>query len=240
MSLHTLGGRPGRARVIWLAQSSLVLAVTALAACAPGAAPAAPTTPTIGAAATQVVAGASPAAATAVAGASPAAATIQAGASPAATQVAAAASPVATQAAAAASPVATQVAAAASPIATQAAAAAPAVATQVTAASPVRFAGVNLSPTDTTITVQNAGTSAVDMSGWQLRVGDATATMPPNTSAAPGDTITIHTASGTSSGRDVYLGAQGAALLSGLQPGANVRLVDAQGGVQAEFTIPRP
>ena len=238
--MHNAKSRSARARAVWLAQSSLVIAATALAACAPGAAPSAPTTPTIGAAATQAVAGASPAAKTAVAGASPAAATVVAGASPAATQVVAAASPAATQAAAAASPIATQVAAAASPIATQAAAAAPAVATQVTAASPVRFAGVNLSPTDTTITIQNAGTSAVDMSGWELRVGSATATMPANVSAGPGDTVTVHTASGNSSGRDVYLGAQAAALLSGLQPGANIQLVNAQGAVQAEFMIPRP
>jgi len=77
------------------------------------------------------------------------------------------------------------------------------------------------------------------MSGWRLRVGTATATMPANTRVAPGQTITIHTASGTSGGQDVYLGAEAAALLSGLQPGASVQLVDAQGTVVSEFALPR-
>ncbi len=128
----------------------------------------------------------------------------------------------------------------ASPVATQVAAAASPLATQITAASPIRFAGISLNPADTTITVQNAGTQAVDMSNWQLRVGSASATMPPNTSAAPGDTVVIHTATGTSTGRDVYLGAQAASLIAGLQPGATIQMLNAQGAVQAEFVIPRP
>jgi hypothetical protein len=109
-----------------------------------------------------------------------------------------------------------------------------------TAASPVRISGVQVSPADTTITLQNSGNAAADLSGWKLRVGSTTATLPANTRAGPGETITLHTASGTSSGRDVYLGQDAAALLVGLQPGANIALLDAQDRTVTEFTIPRP
>jgi hypothetical protein len=98
---------------------------------------------------------------------------------------------------------------------------------------------VQASPTDSTITVQNSGTAAVDLSGWRLRAGTSTAALPANTRVAPGESLTVHTGSGTSSGQDVYLGQEGAALASGLQPGATVALLDGQGGVVAEMTLPR-
>ena len=147
-----------------------------------------------------------------------------------------AASPAASPAVA--SPVATSAAALASPAATTAAAASPAAATAA-AASPVRITAAQITPTDTTVTVQNAGTAAVSMAGWKLRVGTATATLPGNASVAPNDTVTIHTASGTSAGKDIYLGQEASALLSGLQPGATVALVDAQGATVNEFVLPR-
>ena len=108
-----------------------------------------------------------------------------------------------------------------------------------TAASPVRITAAQIGPTDSTITVQNTSGSAVDMSGWRLRVGSATATLPANSRVAANDTATIHTASGTSSGKDIYLGQDATALLAGLQPGATVALLNAQGTSVAEFTLPR-
>jgi len=132
---------------------------------------------------------------------------------------------VSTAATAVASPVATLVAA--SPVAS------------AVAASPVRITSAQLSPTDATISVQNAGTAAVDMTGWKLRVGTATVTLPSNSRAAPGEAVTIHTAAGTSGGRDVYLGSESAALVSALQPGVTVALLDAQGATMSEFTLPR-
>ena len=203
--------RTMRPRWVQPGQLFAMAAATALTACT-----GAPASPPVQSAATQVASPAATIAAAASPVASPAAAAAAAAASPAATAVAAAASPAATAAAAAASPIATAL-----------------------ASSPVRITGGQLSPTDTTIRVENAGTAAVDMSGWRLRVGTATATMPANTRVAPGQTITIHTASGTSGGQDVYLGAEAAALLSGLQPGASVQLVDAQGTVVSEFAVPR-
>jgi pyruvate kinase len=103
----------------------------------------------------------------------------------------------------------------------------------------VRITSAQISATDTTLGVQNNGSGAVDLSGWRLRVGTATATLPANSRVAPGETVTIHTASGTSGGRDIYIGADAAALISALQPGASVALVDAQGATVSEFVLPR-
>jgi hypothetical protein len=155
-----------------------------------------------------------------------------AAASPIATIVAAA-SPVAS-AIAASSPVATGVAAA-SPIATNVAAAASPVAASV----PVRITGAQLAPGDASITVQNTGSAAAELTGWRLRSGTVTATLPSNTRVPPGDSITIHTASGPSAGRDVYLGGDATALAGGIQPGATLALIDPQGNTVSELVLPR-
>ncbi len=154
-------------------------------------------------------------------GGAPSAPTIQAGA----TQVAKAASPVA----------ATVLA---SPAAASPRAASPVVASPAAAAVPVRITDVQVQPTDTTMTLQNTGSTAVDLGGWRLQVGNNTATLPPNTRVAPGGTITIHTGSGTNTANDVYLGQPAAALIAGLQPGARIALVDDRGSVVSEFTVP--
>ena len=171
-------------------------------------------------------------------GGAPTQPTAQAAATQAATAVKPAASPAATTVAAASPAAATAVTAASPAAATAVAGASPAAGT-ATAASPVRITGAQISPTDTTITLQNTSASAVDLAGWRLRVGSATATIPANSRVGPNDTATIHTASGTNAGRDIYLGQEAAGLISGLQPGASVALVNGQGVVAAEFTLPR-
>lgn len=160
-------------------------------------------------------------------GAAPSAPTVE----KAATQAVKAASPVATQAVASAP----TVAAAASPVV---GAASPVVATAV-AASPIRITAAQLSPTDSTVTVQNNSSAAVDLSGWKIRVGSSTASLPANSRVGANESVTIHTASGTSAGRDIYLGQEAVALLGGLQPGASIALVDAQNAVVSEFILPR-
>ncbi len=102
----------------------------------------------------------------------------------------------------------------------------------------LRITGVQLSPQDATITLENTGTTVVDLAGWQLRVGSQQAVLPPNTVALPGQAIRLHAASGTSSGSDVYLGTVAPALATGLQPGAQVALVDPTGRMAAQLTIP--
>ena len=144
-------------------------------------------------------------------------------AGPAATAVATAVKP-------AASPAVATVVAAASPVASPAAAAA--------AASPVRITGARLDLSDTTVTVQNVTGSAVDLTGWRLRVGAATAALPSGSRVGPNEVITIHSAAGTSTAQEIYLGQEAAALIGGMRPGATVALVDAQGTVVGEFTLP--
>jgi hypothetical protein len=146
-------------------------------------------------------------------------------------------SPVAASATALASPVATAVAAAsplASPIATAVAAASPAI-----ASVPVQIAGVQLNPTDPTLALRNNGATTVSLSGWRLQVGSMMATMPSSAQIGPSGSLTVHLTGGTNSSTDLYLGADGAALLTGLQPGARVALTNAQGEVVNEFTIPQ-
>ena len=190
--------------------------------CAQAPAPAGP-------AATAVATAAKPAASTAVAAVSPVA-TQLAAASPAVATAVAAASPAAATAAAAASPAVGTVVAVASPVASPAAA--------VAAASPVRITGARLDLSDTTVTVQNVTSSAVDLAGWRLRVGAATAALPSGSRVGPNEVITIHTAAGTSTAQEIYLGQEATALIGGMRPGARVALVDAQGTVVGEFTLP--
>jgi hypothetical protein len=129
-------------------------------------------------------------------------------------------------AAAAASPLA-------QPITTAIAAASPAI-----ASVPVQISGVQLNPADPTITLRNSGTSSANLAGWHLQIGSAMVTMPASAQIAPSGSLTLHLTSGTNSATDLYLGAEGAALMTGLQPGARVSLTTAQGDVVNEFTIP--
>ena len=146
------------------------------------------------------------------------------------------ASPVAAAATALASPVATAAAAAsplAQPIATAIAGASPAV-----ASLPIQISGVQLNPADPTITLRNSGSSSASLAGWHLQIGSAMVTMPASAQIAPSGSLTLHLTSGTNSATDLYLGAEGAALLNGLRPGARMALTTAQGDLVNEFTIP--
>lgn len=145
----------------------------------------------------------------------------------AATAVATAAKPAAATAGAAASPVATEAAAAASPAATAA-----------VAASPIRITDARLDSSDITISLQNASGMAVDLTGWRLQVGSATAALPSGARVEPNESVTIHTASGTNAARDIYLGGEASALMHGFLPGATVQLVDQQGNTAASFRFP--
>jgi hypothetical protein len=215
-----------------------MVAFIVLGACAPTAPPAAPT---VGAAATALATAAKPAAATAVAAASPiatqaaaaaapAVATAVAGASPAIATAAAGASPAAATAVAGASPAVATAAAGASPVAAAAAAAA--------AASPIRITDARVDPSDAAISLQNTSGTAVDLTGWRLRIGSASAALPSAARVGPNESLTVHTAAGTNTARDIYLGPEAAALLQVLQAGATVELVDQQGNAAASFRLP--
>jgi hypothetical protein len=94
---------------------------------------------------------------------------------------------------------------------------------------------------DTTITVQNTGGSAVDLTGWKLRVGTGSVTLPAAARVGPGEMLTIHvTSGGASTGRDIYLGQEARPLLHSILPGANIAVLDGSNNVVAESTLPRP
>jgi len=114
---------------------------------------------------------------------------------------------------------------------------APAIATASTA-EPVRVTNVNIATQDTTITVQNAGTQAANLSNWTLHVGSATTQLPSGVDLQPGQTVTLHTTSGTDDANNVYLGQSAQAIASQARPGADVTLENSSGSPVSSFVVP--
>jgi hypothetical protein len=193
--------------------------LVALTACS-GAAPAAPSQPTVQAAATQVTGAAASGAATAVAAASPAAAT-----------AVAAASPVATTAAGAVGTAVGAIAGLASP--------SPSPSPSPAAQLPVRIVDASLADATPWLSLKNDGNAPIDVGGWRLQVGNASAALPENAVVEPGGSLTVHAGEGVSAGDELYLGNAGDALASAAMPGAPVRLSDHHGAIVAEVTVPR-
>ena len=157
-----------------------------------------------------------------------------------ATQVVPTAQAMATQMAPTVQAVATQLAPTAQAMATQMAPAAQSAAATATTAAPLMVTDVKLDRADSTITLHNQGSQAIDLGNTQVRVGSSTATLPANVRVMPGQQITLHTASGTSASNQVFLGDVGGGnLVSALQPGARVEVVGSNGTTLVQFTIPR-
>ena len=109
----------------------------------------------------------------------------------------------------------------------------------VVAASPVQIVGVKADPADPAIRVQNSSSVVVDLSGFTLRVGDASMVLPQNVVVQPGETVTLHLITGANNTRtDIYLGQAATTVLTGIRAGARVALVNNQGQAVAQFTIP--
>jgi hypothetical protein len=89
------------------------------------------------------------------------------------------------------------------------------------------------------ISLKNTTGEPIILSGWKLQVGTQLATIPGNAIAQPGETLTMHVESGDSSERDIYLGAEGEALAKAGAPGTPVRLMDPDGKLVSETTVPR-
>lgn len=106
------------------------------------------------------------------------------------------------------------------------------------ATAPVRILGAQLNPTDPTLTIQNMSGQAVDLTGWRLKVGGSAVSMPSATRVGPNDTLTVHVASGASSGKDVYLGNEATMIAAALKPGAKVSLENQTGATVTEFALP--
>jgi Lamin Tail Domain len=145
----------------------------------------------------------------------------------------------------AASPTATSVAPTAQAVQTQLAPTVQAVATSVapaiataSRAKPVRVTNVNVQNQDTTITVQNVSSEAANLSNWTLHVGAASTQLPSGVDLQPGQSVTLHTASGTSSGANVFLGQSAQAIASEARPGAQVTLQNSAGSPVSSFVVP--
>ena len=115
--------------------------------------------------------------------------------------------------------------------------AAPAAGT-ATASAPVRILGAQSTSNDSMISLQNTSNGAVDLSGWVLQVGTATAQLPAGLVIQPGQSITLHSSAGTNTATDVFLGAQANALTQQAKPGARVVLQNPSGAESTAFTIP--
>jgi hypothetical protein len=209
----------GRCRRALLSFVAVGLLAATVSACG-GAAPTPPSQPTIQAVATQAVSTGASAAGTAQAAASPAVATVVAAASPAATSAATLAGTAVAGLSAQASP-------------------SPSPSPRPLAAAPIRIADASLADSTPWMSIQNTSNQAVDMGGWQLQVGAATAEIPEASVVEPGSTLTLHAGSGPSSEDELYLGDAGNRLASAAQPGAPVRLTDGRGQIVTEATVPR-
>jgi hypothetical protein len=102
----------------------------------------------------------------------------------------------------------------------------------------LRLVAVQPGPADSTVTVENDGATANDLSGWSLVVGTVVMRLPANARVEPGGRLVLHTGSGTSTGQDVYLSQDVASLAAAVRPGAMVALRDANGITVTQMTIP--
>jgi hypothetical protein len=73
------------------------------------------------------------------------------------------------------------------------------------AKSTVHITAVTITPDDSTIVVQNSGSSEVNLQDWTLLLGPNIPLTLPSITLAPGQTRTLHVASGTNTENDVFL-----------------------------------
>jgi hypothetical protein len=115
----------------------------------------------------------------------------------------------------------------------------------VVAASPhtpiaVQISQIRFEPPDLAITVENDGPSSVDLTGWHVRVGSASAKLPDGIHLDPSSSVTLRTGEGQTTSRDVFLGDEATALLAQIHADVAVTLRDASNIAVASATVPRP
>jgi len=77
------------------------------------------------------------------------------------------------------------------------------------------------------------------VSGWRLEVGSQSVVIPGNAIIQPGETLILRAGAGESSDREIFLGPESYPVALAATPGTRVRLLNPEGGVAAETTVPR-
>jgi hypothetical protein len=108
--------------------------------------------------------------------------------------------------------------------------------TQV-AASPVKVTSVNVNANDTTVAVQNSGSSSMSLSNYVLIMGPAFAVELGNIDVPAGQTVTLHFSVGVTTTTDAYLGFGSDAASNALKSGNRVVLVTPRGEIASVYTI---
>jgi hypothetical protein len=93
------------------------------------------------------------------------------------------------------------------------------------AQSTVHVTNVIVNPTDTTIAIQNSGSSPVNLAGWTLVVGPNMSVLLSDILLAPGMTRTLHFSEGIDTQSDVFMGFGANVASVSLSPGSHVLLI---------------
>jgi len=89
---------------------------------------------------------------------------------------------------------------------------------------------------DEYVVFENTGSETLDLSGWQVREGAGrTYTIPEGVTLGPGETVTLHTGSGSDSATDLYWGQDGPVWNNG---GDTVTVTDSDGDTVLEVSYP--
>jgi hypothetical protein len=104
------------------------------------------------------------------------------------------------------------------------------------AQSPVHITALNVTPDDSTVVVQNSGSSQVDLQGWTLLFGPNIPLTLPSITLAAGQTRTLHVTAGTDTESDVYLNVPSVgAIATTFAPGQRAVLVTPQDQIASIF-----
>jgi hypothetical protein len=94
------------------------------------------------------------------------------------------------------------------------------------ALSPVQITDVDVDPSNTTVTVRNSGSAAVNLEGWTLLLGPSIAIALRDIPLEPGQTRTLNLSSGTDTADNVFLGtASSGAIATTFAPGQRAVLI---------------
>jgi hypothetical protein len=104
------------------------------------------------------------------------------------------------------------------------------------AQSTVHITALNVAASDTTIVIQNSSSSQVTLEGWTLLLGANIPLSLPPIALAPGQSRTIHTATGANTDSDVFLNtASPGGIATTFAPGQRAVLVGSDNQVASIF-----